>query len=135
MKIIKVILIAVVFLGLAVLFNPVAAQTVGECPGTGVNFVDADGDGYNDNAPDHDGDGIPNGMDDDYVNGRGGAGNAFVDVDGDGINDNARDADGDGIPNGLDDDFVKGSGNGGGLGTGVCDGTGPQGNGNRGGRN
>ena len=26
-------------------------------------FVDLDGDGYNDNAPDHDGDGIPNGLD------------------------------------------------------------------------
>ena len=26
----------------------------------GKGFVDADGDGYNDNAPDHDGDGIPN---------------------------------------------------------------------------
>ena len=35
------------------------------------NFVDADGDGLNDNANgrqmDHDGDGIPNGQDDDYT--------------------------------------------------------------------
>lgn len=56
----------------------------------GTNFVDANGDGYNDNAPDADGDGIPNGMDPDYTAlgsqaGRGG----FVDADGDGINDNA----------------------------------------------
>ena len=29
-------------------------------------FVDANGDGYNDNAPDADGDGIPNGRDEDY---------------------------------------------------------------------
>ena len=56
----------------------------------GVNFVDADGDGYNDNAPDHDGDGIPNGADPDYtpLNGQGG-GSRFVDLNGDGINDNA----------------------------------------------
>lgn len=56
----------------------------------GTHFVDEDGDGYNDNAPDHDGDGIPNGVDDDYTppglqNGKKG----FVDLDGDGINDNA----------------------------------------------
>lgn len=29
-------------------------------------FVDKDGDGYNDRAPDHDGDGIPNGLDPDW---------------------------------------------------------------------
>ena len=50
----------------------------------GQNFVDEDGDGYNDNAPDHDGDGIPNGLDPDYQ----GRGKKFVDLDGDGINDN-----------------------------------------------
>jgi len=114
----------------------------------GIGFVDANGDGYNDNAPDADGDGIPNGMDPDYTgakmhngNGRGG----FVDADGDGINDNALDADGDGIPNGQDPDYVRpqdgsgqkygqgkmrGAGNGSGLGT--CDGSGRKGNGQRG---
>ena len=40
------------------------AQT---CTGTGSNFVDLNGDGFNDNAPDLDGDGIPNGLDEDYV--------------------------------------------------------------------
>lgn len=30
-------------------------------------FVDEDGDGFNDLAPDHDGDGIPNGLDEDWV--------------------------------------------------------------------
>ena len=50
-------------------------------------FVDEDGDGYNDNAPDHDGDGIPNGLDPDYKQGDRKKG--FVDLDGDGINDNA----------------------------------------------
>lgn len=111
MKITKMILTAIVMLGIVVLFNPISAQTTGH----GVNFVDLNGDGYNDNAPDHDGDGIPNGMDDDYTSRHGGRG--FVDADGDGINDNdrARDADGDGIPNGMDSDFVKGSGSGNGL--------------------
>lgn len=50
-------------------------------------FVDKDGDGYNDNAPDHDGDGIPNGLDPDYK--RGDRKKGFIDLDGDGINDNA----------------------------------------------
>jgi len=75
-----------------------------------VGFVDADGDGYNDNAADHDGDGIPNGMDEDYTgakNRRGGRTMGFVDANGDGINDNAMDHDGDGIPNGQDEDFVR----------------------------
>lgn len=75
----------------------------------GAGFVDADGDGYNDNAPDTDGDGVPNGQDSDYAgSGRGssnGHGRRFVDEDGDGFNDNAPDADGDGIPNGQDDDY------------------------------
>ena len=47
-------------------------------------FVDVDGDGFNDNAPDHDGDGIPNGLDPDWQKEQ----ENFVDLDGDGINDN-----------------------------------------------
>ncbi len=73
-------------------------------------FVDADGDGFNDNAPDADGDGIPNGQDPDYTGAKTrNSGNAkgFVDENGDGVNDNALDADADGIPNGQDPDFVK----------------------------
>jgi len=139
MKITKMILTSIALLGIAVLFNPVSAQTITH----GTNFVDLDGDGFNDNAPDADGDGIPNGMDDDYTSNNGGAGNTFVDADGDGINDNALDADGDGIPNGMDDDFVKGSGIGGmgnsaiggGAATDDCDGTGTGSKGsNRGGK-
>ncbi|MEZ4650206.1 MAG: hypothetical protein R3E97_15770 [Candidatus Eisenbacteria bacterium] len=38
------------------------------------NYVDANGDGYNDLAPDADGDGIPNGADADYVRSRDGSG-------------------------------------------------------------
>ena len=53
----------------------------------GSKFVDEDGDGFNDNAPDHDGDGIPNGLDPDYK-GPGKERKKFVDLDGDGIDDN-----------------------------------------------
>ena len=120
-------------------------------------FIDENGDGFNDNAPDHDGDGIPNGRDEDYTGPKmrnGHASKGFVDADGDGINDNAMDDDGDGIPNGQDPDFVRpqdgsgrmnknghgkgkgmrGAGNGSGMGSGIgsgsgdCDGTGPKGN-------
>jgi len=115
-------------------------------------FIDENGDGFNDNAMDHDGDGIPNGQDADYdgAKARKGKGaRGFVDEDGDGINDNAFDSDGDGIPNGKDADFIRpqdgtgrqnkygagqgkgqmnnGSGLGTGSGTGTCDGTGPKG--------
>ena len=110
----------------------------------GIGFVDANGDGYNDNAPDADGDGIPNGQDPDYEGSFAGNGRGFVDADGDGINDNAMDADGDGIPNGQDADYVRpqdgsgaqrglDAGKGTGIGTGDCDGTGPKGAGKQGG--
>lgn len=74
----------------------------------GPGFVDKNGDGYNDYAPDHDGDGIPNGVDPDYTGPRlrGGRGMAgFVDADGDGINDRMQDWDGDGIANCQDPDW------------------------------
>lgn len=41
-------------------------QTQSQFKEHGNKFVDANGDGYNDNAPDADGDGIPNGRDEDY---------------------------------------------------------------------
>ncbi|MEZ5069582.1 MAG: hypothetical protein R2751_01095 [Bacteroidales bacterium] len=71
-------------------------------------FIDEDGDGYNDNAMDSDGDGIPNGMDPDYTGAqnKGAKAKGFIDADGDGINDNALDSDGDGIPNGQDPDYL-----------------------------
>ena len=50
-------------------------------------FIDLDGDGFNDYAPDHDGDGIPNGLDPDYQALRKHRGEEFVDLDGDGIDD------------------------------------------------
>jgi len=73
-------------------------------------FEDKNGDGYNDNAADADGDGIPNGQDPDYTGAKNRAGNGkggFIDENGDGINDNAEDWDGDGIPNGQDPDFTR----------------------------
>ena len=76
----------------------------------GKKFVDENKDGINDNAPDHDGDGIPNGKDEDYQGAKNRKGNSkagFVDEDGDGVNDNALDDDGDGIPNGQDPDYVR----------------------------
>ena len=107
----------------------------------GKGFIDENGDGYNDNAPDHDGDGIPNGQDKDYDGAKARKGNnakGFVDNDGDGVNDNALDSDGDGIPNGQDPDYEgpkDGSGRMQGArnknqnlkGSGECDGTGPKG--------
>ena len=95
----------------------------------GVNFVDEDGDGFNDNAPDADGDGIPNGMDEDYVRAAAGTGSkagqaqgkgangarGFIDEDGDGVNDRGLlDDDGDGIINCEDEDYVASP-----IGTGV----------------
>ncbi len=56
-------------------------------------FIDKNGDGYNDNAPDHDGDGIPNGIDPDYkqfVKKRKKGTLPYIDLDGDGINDNLQ---------------------------------------------
>ena len=58
-----------------------------------MNFVDKNGDGYNDNAPDHDGDGIPNGLDPDYMKLKKREAQMkmeYVDSDGDGINDNLQ---------------------------------------------
>lgn len=61
------------------------------------HFVDKDGDGYNDNAPDHDGDGVPNCLDPDWrkLKKEKGKGKKlrFVDLDGDGINDNLQSSD------------------------------------------
>ncbi len=57
------------------------------------NFVDKNGDGYNDNAPDDDGDGIPNGLDPDYVkksNQKDNKNLPYIDLNGDGINDNLQ---------------------------------------------
>ncbi len=53
-------------------FGPGAGNGNGVC-----QFIDEDGDGFNDLAPDADGDGIPNGLDPDYVRPEDGTGNQF----------------------------------------------------------
>jgi len=53
---------------------PAMAQGLGFTVG---GFLDEDGDGYNDLAPDADGDGIPNGLDPDYVRPLDGTGQQF----------------------------------------------------------
>jgi len=55
-----------------------AQDSFGPGQGNGVcQFIDEDGDGFNDLAPDADGDGIPNGLDEDYVRPEDGTGNMF----------------------------------------------------------
>ena len=66
---------AILILMLATLAS---AQDFGPGQGNGVcQFIDEDGDGFNDLAPDADGDGIPNGMDEDYVRPEDGTGNMY----------------------------------------------------------
>jgi hypothetical protein len=60
-------------------------------------FVDEDGDGYNDNAPDHDGDGIPNRLDPDWKKlQKKKKSIPFEDLDGDGVNDHLQQGEGEG---------------------------------------
>ena len=65
MKTRNLLLTAFALLGLMMVAGPaLQAQT---CDGSGSNYIDLNGDGFNDNAPDEDGDGIPNGLDEDYI--------------------------------------------------------------------
>jgi hypothetical protein len=74
----------------------------------GLGFIDDNGDGINDLAPDHDGDGVPNGQDSDWVrNKRDGIGYQHGQRMRKGINDLAPDHDGDGVPNGQDSDWIR----------------------------
>ncbi|MEE4310839.1 MAG: hypothetical protein V2J62_03120 [candidate division KSB1 bacterium] len=117
----------------------------------GNRFVDENQDGYNDNAPDADNDGIPNGQDPDYDGPKSRAGNksgrGFVDENADGINDNIqkvgksnkgqRGKGGFGPKDGTGNKGMgpkDGTGNGPGAQSGNCDGTGPKGQRNRGGK-
>jgi hypothetical protein len=73
----RTILSALAILAIATLGSPVFAQNDG---GFGYNvggFLDENGDGFNDLAPDADGDGIPNGLDSDYAPPLDGTGNRF----------------------------------------------------------
>ena len=90
-----------VIVGILLIFicNNIFAQQKQHKHKNAQDFVDKDGDGYNDNAPDHDGDGIPNGLDPDWTKGRGKKMN-YIDTDGDGINDILQDIDQTEIQNG-----------------------------------
>lgn len=112
----KNLLYAIAFI--IIISTTIEAQTTNQTPPKkhGAQFVDKNGDGYNDNAPDHDGDGIPNGLDPDYK-GVKLQRNKFVDLNGDGINDNAgkgkmngRGKIGYGARNGVEDGNVNGIG-------------------------
>ena len=149
MKTGNIFMTALAILGLAMLMPPATqAQT---CEGNGTNFVDLNGDGFNDNAPDHDDDGIPNGLDEDYIknpqDGSGyqkgkpgedaGSGMAqnktktksqkFNRLQASNGNLHQNRVGAQGSMNGSGAGVCDGSG-GGAAGTGVCDGTGPHGN-------
>nr|MEE4268085.1 hypothetical protein [Candidatus Krumholzibacteria bacterium] len=106
--------------------DPVTNPGGGFGPGDGsgeCQFIDEDGDGFNDLAPDHDGDGIPNGLDPDYVRPEDGTGaqnqyrfGVLVDVFGRGFATIALQGEGSGHMFGLRD--------GSGTGFGPADGTG-----------
>ena len=155
MKTRNILLTAFAVLGLVMLTMPATqAQT---CGGTGSNFVDLNGDGFNDNAPDHDGDGIPNGLDADYIkNAQDGSGyrkGKLGENQGQGMLQSKsmsktqkfnrlQEFNGNmfqkrigalGAMNGPGAGVCDGTG-GGGSGTGICDGTGPHGGQKRGGK-
>jgi hypothetical protein len=124
-------------LGLATMAN---AQGFGNGLGDGTgdcSFIDEDGDGFNDLAPDADGDGIPNGLDPDYVPAADGtgAGHKYGQMSrlGEltksmsqfkGMNAGAGYGPGDGSGTGSGPADGTGFGPGDGSGTGECDGSG-----------
>jgi len=105
----SVVAIAVAVLAFFTLSHESYAQNKSPKGNKVAGFVDANGEGYNDNAPDADGDGIPNGLDPDYkpLNPDRGKRFGFIDENGDGINDRFMDEDGDGIRNCQDSDWVR----------------------------
>jgi hypothetical protein len=91
-------------------------------------FIDEDGDGFNDLAPDHDGDGVPNGLDPDYERPEDGTGQQFKHQKGE-LNQGQPDGMGFGPNgNGVEQQGLKGHGygpgDGTGMGSGPADGTG-----------
>lgn len=111
-----------------------SAQDFGPGQGNGVcQFIDEDGDGFNDLAPDADGDGIPNGMDEDYVRPEDGSGNMyrhgqagemggkeFGFAKGEGMGQGAGSGQGYGLRDGSGSGVGPGDGTGFGPGTGDC---------------
>ncbi len=96
------------------------AQDFGPGQGSGVcQFIDEDGDGFNDLAPDADGDGIPNGLDEDFVKPEDGTGNMYRKGQMNDLGDKLF-----GFAKGSHSDLSKTAGLGKGQGYGVGDGTG-----------
>ena len=134
----KISLVLGLALFLTIFTSQASAQQFGNGNGNGYGFVDANGDGINDNAIDSDGDGIPNCQDPDYVRPQDGTGQKFMKgkanqfKSGKGGFGPANGSGNQGI--GPKDGTGYGAVNVSGNGTGVCDGTGPKGKMNRGGR-
>ena len=76
----RLALIALAILAMMAFGSLASAQSYGYGVG---GFVDENGDGFNDLAPDADGDGIPNGLDPDYVPPADGSGAGFGPGEGD----------------------------------------------------
>jgi hypothetical protein len=96
-KLFKYLILSIILAGYSFGQDSTKAQTGKELgkhqKGSYKKFIDVDGDGYNDTAPDHDGDGIPNGIDPDYIKMNKRERNnslEFIDSNGDGINDNLQ---------------------------------------------
>jgi hypothetical protein len=118
------------------------AQTPADDPGPTATckFIDEDGDGFNDLAPDHDGDGVPNGLDPDYERPLDGTGQQFkyqkgklnqgqpdekgFGPEGQRSNRNGMKGNGYGPGDGSGTGIGPADGTGFGPGTGDCDGTG-----------
>ena len=100
-----------------------AATAFAASPGSGGNYVDADGDGICDYAgsvcsfADADGDGLCDSCGTAHLRGMAGAGcgGNLVDADGDGICDNLTDTDGDGVCDNSARGHGRGRGNGNGF--------------------
>ncbi|MBN1293680.1 MAG: hypothetical protein JXB48_17700 [Candidatus Latescibacteria bacterium] len=145
MKTTKTLLTVAVFAAVAfgaqLLYAENASAKAGETQPVvqhGRNFVDADGDGFNDNAPDADGDGIPNGQDPDYVRPKNGSGrqNQAANGTGQGIGKGQGKGYGNGNESGKGDltrqRLRDGSEAGGTYGPGATEGTGKRGGGQNG---
>jgi len=97
--------------------NPLYAQAGGMWGNGPGEFIDENGDGFNDLAPDADGDGIPNAYDEDFVRPQDGSGAGFGGKHG----NHAGPADGTGQRKGPSEGMGGGNhGIGPGAGTGEC---------------
>jgi len=72
----------------------------GDMSGGGRGFADSNGDGVNDRARDADGDGIPNGRDEDFVRPEDGTGRGALEFQGSGTGERKLDGTGPVIPEG-----------------------------------